>query len=212
MRAQELLQQTRQYYEGKLAEHGPTARGVDWNSTESQRLRFRELARLLEGDPDASVLDYGCGYGALRPYLRECGHRGPYVGFDISQRMIDAARVGCSDAAAQFLSNREALEPADYALASGIFNVKQATSDEQWKAYVLDTIEDLARISRRGFAFNALSLYSDPEKRRADLFYADPLALFDYCARRISRFVSLLHDAPLYEFTLLVRLEARRSG
>jgi SAM-dependent methyltransferase len=207
MSTQELLQQTRQYYDGKLAEHGPTARGVDWNSEESQHLRFRELMRLIENDPDASVLDYGCGYGALRPYLRERGHRGPYIGFDISPRMIDAARAGCVDAAAQFLSDRAALEPVDYTLASGIFNVKQATSDEQWQAYVLDTIEDLSRISHRGFAFNALSLYSDPEKRRADLFYADPLALFDHCSRRISRFVSLLHDTPLYEFTLLVRIK-----
>ncbi len=205
MSTQELLQQTRQYYDGKLAEHGPTARGVDWNSEESQHVRFRELRRLIDDDPDASVLDYGCGYGALRPYLRAHGHRGRYTGFDISERMIDAARTGCADAGAQFLSDRAALEPVDYTLASGIFNVKQATSDEQWKTYVLDTIEDLSRISRRGFAFNVLSLYSDPEKRRADLFYADPLALFDHCARRISRFVSLLHDTPLYEFTLLVR-------
>lgn len=202
----ELLQQTRQYYDGKLAEHGPTARGVDWNSEESQRLRFRELARLIEDDPDASVLDYGCGYGALRTYLRERGHRGTYIGFDISQRMIDAARAGCVDEAAWFVADRDALERVDYTLASGIFNVKQATSGEQWKAYVLDTIEDLSRVSQRGFAFNALSLYSDPEKRRTDLYYADPLELFDHCARRISRFVSLLHDTPLYEFTLLVRL------
>jgi SAM-dependent methyltransferase len=210
----ELLQQTRQYYDGKLAEHGPTARGVDWNSEESQRLRFRELVRLVDEDPEATVLDYGCGYGALGAYLRERGHRGPYIGFDISERMIDAARAGSADKAARFLSDRDALERVDYTLASGIFNVKQATSDERWKAYVLDTIEDLSRVSRRGFAFNALSLYSDPEKRRADLYYADPLELFDHCARRISRFVSLLHDTPLYEFTLLVRLshETRRSG
>jgi SAM-dependent methyltransferase len=210
----ELLRQTRLYYDGKLAEHGPTARGVDWNSEESQRLRFRELVRLIDEDPEASVLDYGCGYGALGSYLRERGHRGPYVGFDISERMIDAARAGSADKAARFLSDRDALERVDYTLASGIFNVKQATSDERWKGYVLDTIEDFSRISRRGFAFNALSLFSDPEKRRADLYYADPLELFDHCARRISRFVSLLHDTPLYEFTLLVRMahETRRSG
>jgi SAM-dependent methyltransferase len=206
MSTRELLQQTRQYYDGKLAEHGPTARGVDWNSEESQRLRFRELVRLIADDPDASVLDYGCGYGALRSYLREHGHRGPYIGFDISQRMIDAACAGSSDLTARFLSERDALERVDYTLASGIFNVKQTTSDERWRQYVLDTIEDLSRTSSRGFAFNALSRYSDPEKRRADLYYADPLELFDHCARRISRFVSLLHDTPLYEFTMLVRL------
>jgi hypothetical protein len=63
----------------------------------------------------------------------------------------------------------------------------------------------MATLSRKGFAFNALSLYSDPEKRRPDLYYADPLALFDHCQRHFSRYVSLLHDYPLYEFTILVR-------
>ena len=203
----ELLRQTRQYYDGKLAEYGPTARGVDWNSEESQRLRFRELMRVIEDDRDASVLDYGCGYGALRSYLRERGHRGPYIGFDISQRMIDAARAANPDPAAQFVSDRGMLARADYTLASGVFNVKQTAPDERWQQYVLETIEDLAAISSGGFAFNALSSYSDPEKRRSDLYYADPLELFDHCKRRISRFVSLLHDTPLYEFTLLVRLE-----
>jgi len=202
----DLLLQTRQYYDGKLAEHGPTARGVDWNSEQSQRLRFRELARLVEDEPDASVLDYGCGYGALRSYLRERGHRGPYVGFDISERMIEAARTLASDDAARFLATREAIEPVDYTLASGIFNVKQTASDEEWQRYVLETIEDLAAVSTRGFAFNALSRYSDADRRRPDLYYADPLELFDHCKRHISRFVSLLHDTPLYEFTLIVRL------
>jgi hypothetical protein len=50
-----------------------------------------------------------------------------------------------------------------------------------------------------------LSTYSDPEKRRDDLFYADPLDMFDWCKRRFSPRVSLLHDYPLFEFTMIVR-------
>lgn len=205
MSTPDLLRQTQRYYDGRLAEHGPTARGVDWNSEESQHLRFRELCRLID-DEGASVLDYGCGYGALRAYLRERGHRGQYTGFDISERMIEAARAATSDAAARFESSRVAVVPADYTLASGIFNVKLDAADDAWRRYVIETVGDLAAISRRGFAFNALSRYSDVDRRRPDLYYADPLDLFDYCKRHISRFVSLLHDTPLYEFTLLVRL------
>jgi SAM-dependent methyltransferase len=207
MSTPDLLRQTRQYYDGRLAEHGPTARGVDWNSEESQHLRFRELARLVD-DAHATVLDYGCGYGALRAYLREQGHLGRYIGFDISERMIETARAGASDPAARFESARQALEPADYTLASGIFNVKQHASDEDWHRYVIETIADMATVSTRGFAFNALSRYSDVERRRPDLYYADPLELFDHCKRHFSRFVSLLHDTPLYEFTILVRLSS----
>ena len=32
------------YYAGKLREFGATPRGVDWNSAESQQLRFRQLS------------------------------------------------------------------------------------------------------------------------------------------------------------------------
>ena len=59
-------------------------------------LRFDKLALLLEaGDPRQaiSVADLGCGYGAMFHYLDE-RHRlpvGRYVGYDISEQMLDAA-------------------------------------------------------------------------------------------------------------------------
>lgn len=37
------------YYEGRLNQFGPTPRGVDWNSAESQALRFDKLLDLLAG-------------------------------------------------------------------------------------------------------------------------------------------------------------------
>jgi SAM-dependent methyltransferase len=206
MTSETISQQVRRYYESRLAEHGPTARGVDWNSEDSQRVRFGDLYRLLDADPDASVLDYGCGYGALAQYARERGHRGAYTGFDLSEGMIAAARESAGSEGCTFVSRHEALPVVDYTVASGIFNVRQSVPVEAWRPYVLETIGDLARLSRRGFGFNALSTYSDPERRRDDLYYADPLELFDHCHRRFSRRVALLHDSPLYEFTLLVRL------
>jgi SAM-dependent methyltransferase len=202
--------QVRAYYEGKLHEHGATPLGVDWNSRESQELRFSQLARLWAGEPGASVLDYGCGYGALAAWLRGRGHTGPYVGFDLSREMTEEAqRFTAALRDCRFSADRGPLEPADYAVASGIFNVRMATPDARWREYLLGSIADLASLGRRGFAFNALTLYSDEEKRRADLYYADPLDIFDHCKRTYSRFVTLVHDYPLYEFTLLVHREPK---
>jgi SAM-dependent methyltransferase len=204
MTTEHILDQVRQYYERKLACHGTTPAGVDWNSEDGQRMRFRSLLRLLDLQPQTSIIDYGCGYGALAAYLREQGHRGSYVGYDLSEEMTAAAARLAPDQACTFTSHREQLTPADFALASGIFNVKQQTPIDQWRQYVITTIGDLASLGRRGFAFNALTSYSDADRRRDDLYYADPLELFDHCKRHVSRFVSLLHDAPLYEFTLVV--------
>jgi SAM-dependent methyltransferase len=196
------------YYSEKLREHGPTPRGVDWNSAESQRLRFAALLRLVDGDIDGafSINDYGCGYGALADYLVAMDRPFTYRGFDISRAMIDTARARhAGNTRCVFTSEAEVLAPADYTVASGIFNVKLRHDDEEWRAYVWETIERLAALSQRGFAFNMLSTYSDVDKRRADLHYADPLDMFDRCKRQLSPQVALLHDYGLYEFTVLVR-------
>ena len=202
-----LLEQTRKSYDASLRTHGATPRGVDWNSAASQELRFDKLSSVLVGNAEAAVLDYGCGYGALAAYLRARGHRGRYQGFDLSSEMIAAAEVFTAPLEeCTFSADRAELEPADFALASGIFNVKRDTPDADWHAYVLRTLDDLRAFSHLGFAFNVLTVHADSDKRRADLYYADPLTMFEHCRRRFSRQVALLHDYPLYEFTISVRL------
>jgi hypothetical protein len=106
---------------------------------------------------------------------------------------------------ARFVVAGEPDQTADYGVASGIFNVRLGRSDEQWMAYLEATLDVLDRTSRHGFAFNCLTSYSDADKMRDYLFYADPCRLFDLCKRRYSRNVALLHDYGLYEFTILVR-------
>jgi SAM-dependent methyltransferase len=206
MSSDRLRGQARDYYEGKLRAHGATPAGVDWNSVESQELRFALLANLWRDEADASILDYGCGYGALADYLRARGHRGAYTGYDVSEAMATAAHARMASLrACQVTARREELKPADFAVASGVFNVKQDADEDAWRAYIWETVADLAELGTRGFAFNALTSYSDLDKRRPDLYYADPLEAFDRCKRAYSRFVTLLHDYPLYEFTIIVR-------
>ena len=198
------------YYEDRLSQFGPTPRGVDWNSAESQALRFDKLLEVLvasrrQDEPAVSLLDVGCGYGALLDHLKAVGITVDYRGFDVSEAMVAAARARHQASQSAFTSRVEAIAPASFAVASGIFNVKLHHSVEQWRGYVLETIGWLDKLSTRGFAFNMLSTYSDPEKRRDDLFYADPCEMFDMCKRRFATRVALLHDYPLFEFTVIVR-------
>jgi hypothetical protein len=59
--------------------------------------------------------------------------------------------------------------------------------------------------SKLGFAFNLLTTFVDWKKDV--LYYADPMHYFEYCKKNFSRYVTLLHDYPLYEWTLLVFLQ-----
>jgi SAM-dependent methyltransferase len=208
MSFQRILQSVGQYYTAKVEANGATARGVDWNSPESQILRFEQLLKVCDAQQPFSINDYGCGYGALFDYLRSRRWPCSYRGFDISIAMIEQARqLHDGSEECEFFSDEGDLPAADYTVASGIFNVKLQTSDEEWQAYMLSTVAKMADLSVRGFSFNVLTLYSDLARRRPDLHYADPLFWFDYCKRHFSRFVTLLHDYPLYEFTILVKKE-----
>jgi SAM-dependent methyltransferase len=194
------------YYSEKLAQYGLDPKGVDWNGEESQILRFQQLAKIIKTDTLFSVNDLGCGYGALYDFL--CRHHKSfdYIGIDVSEDMIKAASErypGTENS--RFIVAGEPVQAADYGIASGIFNVRQAQSDEAWRAYLDSTLDVLNRTSRLGFSFNCLTRYSDAGKMRDYLYYADPCELFDHCKRRYSHNVALLHDYELYEFTILVR-------
>lgn len=202
-----LLADVASYYTDKLASHGQTANGVDWNNEGSQILRFAQLCKII--DPALktfSITDLGCGYGALYDFLKRTYASFSYHGFDVSQAMIDAASARHkAEAGARFVLANTPDVVADYAVASGIFNVRLNRSDAEWAAHFEATLDELNRTSRLGFAFNALTSYSDADKMRDTLYYANPTVLFDLCKKRYSRNVALLHDYQLYEFTILVR-------
>ena len=202
----DLLTEVAEYYTTKLAEHGETPRGVDWNGEESQTLRFEQLCKIIDTSRHFSINDIGCGYGALYDYLTEKHSEFSYSGVDVSESMITAAEQRYNDQPhARFILSSEANQVADFGVASGIFNVRMGRSDEEWWGYLKATLDSLNRTSRLGFAFNCLTSYSDADKMRDYLYYADPCLLFDHCKRFYSSNVALLHDYGLYEFTILVR-------
>jgi cyclopropane fatty-acyl-phospholipid synthase-like methyltransferase len=202
----DLLTEVAEYYTTKLAEHGETPRGVDWNGEEGQTLRFEQLCKIVDTANHFSINDLGCGYGALYDFLVNKYDEPSYLGVDVSEEMIKAAEQRYKDQPqARFVLSSDPNQVADFGVASGIFNVRMGRSDDEWRTYLEATLDVLDRTSRVGFAFNCLTSYSDKDKMRDYLYYADPCVLFDLCKRRYSRNVALLHDYDLYEFTILVR-------
>ena len=198
-------------YTHNLAEHGVASRSVGWPDESSQRLRFDKLALILDAadrHQPISVSDLGCGYGAMFRYLDERNRPpiGRYVGYDISEPMLSAARQHCDDVRVVLVHGSDPVEMTDYAFVSGTFNVRMGASNETWERHVHETLRALAATVRKGLAFNLLTSYVD--WRKDDLFYADPGRFFHFCRSELSRYVTLVHDYPLYEWTILVHKKA----
>ncbi|HJQ14989.1 MAG TPA: class I SAM-dependent methyltransferase [Anaerolineales bacterium] len=199
------LDPVKSYFDQRIQEHGASPRGSDWNSETSQNVRFEQLLKVVESN-SFSILDYGCGYGALADYLATKSFDADYYGYDILDSAIETARQAHRDKPRRtFFTEKSQLPICDYVVASGIFNFRAEQPSEAWTEYVLGVLNEFNQLSQHGFSSNFLTKYSDADKMRSDLYYADPLFLFDYCKRNFSKDVALLHDYRLYDFTLLIR-------
>lgn len=203
------LVEVRTLYSTNLAEHGLGPHSVGWRDAAAQRMRFDKLALLIDWDQGPSsftVNDWGCGYGAMFEYLdaRYGGRLSAYTGYDISPAMLEAAARNVTDRRAAFIETADVSARADYSFVSGTFNVRRGASEAAWGRYVRATLRRLAEQSERGFAFNLMTSYVD--WRSDDLFYGDPAEFFSFCRAELSRYVSLIHDYPLYEWTMIVCL------
>ncbi|HEU0295190.1 MAG TPA: class I SAM-dependent methyltransferase [Anaerolineales bacterium] len=200
--------QLKDFFSKKLEQYGATAEGVDYNGEQAQQRRFLELVRIIGSDQGFSVIDYGCGYGAMFDFLQSRGRQFEYYGLDLIEKMVRAGRESHQNYPnAHFTTDEKELPITDYLVAAGIFNIKMDAEYADWKNFTCETLGRMNALCSKGFSFNMLTMYSDAERmaERPDLFYGDPLFFFDYCKRNFSRNVALLHDYDLYDFTILVR-------
>src|SRR5436309_3197833 len=124
------------YYASKLALHGATPQGVDWNGQASQNVRHLQFLRLFADAPDASILDLGCGYGDFLRFVRGEGYGGRYLGYDAAPEMIaEASRLHGEGPDRQWRVGASPVEDFDIAIASGIFNAKGDVSIEALGRY-----------------------------------------------------------------------------
>jgi SAM-dependent methyltransferase len=139
------------FYNGVLAEHGDTAKGLHYNSDSSQQIRFSVLRDLLpERLNDLTIVDVGCGFGDFLLYLRKHGEAlGGYIGIDLHERMVAVARERTDAQIIQGDVLSDALPAADWYVCSGSLN--NFTLEETRTA-----IERCYQATRAGLAFNLL--------------------------------------------------------
>jgi SAM-dependent methyltransferase len=192
----------RDYYSAKIEEHGPSFKGVDWGSQLKHEERFRQLIRGVAKD-DFSILDLGCGYGALSDFLAAAGHQFRYLGIDVSEPMIRQARLLHGESPARRFEIGTAPRAGfDYVVASGLFNVMSGAREADWERYVRDTMTAMFTSCQKMCAFNFLTSYAD--RKAPDLYYANPSAMLAFCIETMSKNVRLAHHYGIWDFTLQV--------
>jgi SAM-dependent methyltransferase len=205
MNNHEIYELVSRYYDSKLGNYGPTPKGVDWKDDDSQFRRLVNLLELVETDDNFSILDFGCGYGALLDQLNLKHSKFSYYGTDLSNKMMASLKLRFNSHENVFtLEPDEAKKNSyDYVLASGVFNV-MFSSIPKWEEHIFSTLDELFEMCNIGYAANFLSSYSDKHYRKENLYYADPARILSYVLQKHSKKVKVVHEAELYDFSILV--------
>jgi hypothetical protein len=142
---------TDSFYRYSLDHYGHSAKGVQWNSAASQRARFVALRRFLPDDlSSVTLVDAGCGLGDFHTFLVQGGeHPGGYLGLDVVEPMVEAARLRTEREILLLDVLEDALPSADYYVCSGAMNT---LTREETRMF----IERCFAASSRGFVFNLL--------------------------------------------------------
>ena len=140
------------FYQSAYKKHGITARGLNWNSEESQKIRFDIITSFLQDElSTCSIVDAGCGFGDLYFYWQENGlHVKSYVGVDsvknsiqICTERLPKISFTCKDVL------KDDLPYADWYIASGTLNI---LNDFQTWLF----LEKILAYSNKGIIFNIL--------------------------------------------------------
>lgn len=194
----------RERYRRRFSQYGYDPRTLGWNAG-SQRVRFEAVLEGLREEDYPSVLDVGCGFGDLLTVLRARGWRGRYTGIDLVPELIDEARrrhaddgdasFACSEITAIARERASAM-----AVAIGIFNHRLHRDNME---FVREMIAVMWASSTEVVVCDFLSTTSEPDRRRDDLFYADPGALLAE-AHVHSRRAMLHHAYMPFEFQVKI--------
>jgi SAM-dependent methyltransferase len=199
------------YYEKLLAQHGENYRALDWNSPESQRLRyqvFKELFIYGKKASGISVLDVGCGFGDFYGFLKAEGlltrHRISYFGYDLSPKLLEVARKKYREAKFELkdILEERYLPKFDYVFSSGVFNIRFAEASEHLE-YVKEMLMRMYDLANYGVAANFLSEGMLPTNidQSSQYFFFKPEEVLSFCRYLCSRFI-LRHDYHPGDFTV----------
>jgi len=189
----------RALYHGRLHEHGLSPTTVGWRSKDDQFLRFAVLCRDLDLR-GKRILDVGCGLGDFVEFADErFGSDYDYLGIDISGELVDAARQARGNERRRFeegtLGKDMSPGACDICIMSGALSFKTTDNVDTMKK-ILSYAYD---ITTEAVCCNFLSSYVDFQLEKN--FHYRPEDVFTY-AKSLTRWVTLHHDYPLYEFTI----------
>jgi SAM-dependent methyltransferase len=200
------IQNTIERYNQRLKEHGVSEKALGWGDKGRSKLRFEILCSEWDFE-NATVIDYGCGFGDLYAYIANTRTSNfKYIGIDLNPSIIDIAKSRNYTNASFYVASEKPEEllneigDVDFILSSGIFNFKV----EDNIGYIENTLKLFNEHCNKGFASNFLS--NKVDFAAPSNYHSNPAEILNL-HYRFGNNVILKNNYMPFEFTVFVNKE-----
>lgn len=196
------------YYGRLLEKHGPGVEAVASGQQIYKDLRYKKLSNIFSSDIGDSLIvhDVGCGLGHLYEYLKDTFPEKNivYSGSEVTPKFVKTCRKNYPEIRFYLrdLYTGPFHEAYDYLMFGGTFYHLAGSSAHDFESFVHQMLCNGFASCRKGMAFNLITGYVDYHQE--DLFYCDLPKLINFIVKNLSRFFTIDHATPLYEYTVCV--------
>jgi hypothetical protein len=197
------------YYRDLYNKKKGTTMIVSSESWAHKNVRFEKITNLMKDDDKFSVHDVGMGIADMYQYMR---NRFPnksfiYSGTEILGEYYEEAKNRFPECNFFLRDIAESAfeEHYDYLIMSGIFHQRRESSIRDWEKFAQQIISNSFKMCNKGIAFNFISPFVD--FYQTEVYYANMPKILNFINDDLSRFFTVYHDYPLFEFTVHVYKE-----
>jgi len=199
-RQQELKEKT-ENYQRAFNKYKVHPKSLFWASKKAAALRHKELTTDLNFE-GKTVLDVGCGFGDIIPFISKRAKSFSYTGVDIVPEFIQAAQDKYPKH--QFVLkdyfNLPLKKEFDIIISSGTLN----SNFKHPYRFRKKAIKALFNYAREAIGFNMAGFYPQPKnKKDSRVYYADSLIILKYCLSLSPKLI-FRHHYHRKDFTMVI--------
>jgi len=193
-------------YKRQFKKFGINPKSLGWIKGR-QELRFEALTKHLKLS-EASVLDFGCGFGDLAKFLADKNLNVDYTGLDCVPEFIDSARKKQNGTFILSKSIEDKIvNNFDYIICSGTFNYLYDESIKIHQNTVFSIISNLFESCNILLSLDFQTPYVDFKSENA--YHQDIQSLFEFISEKLSKRFIFDHSYMPYEFCVHVYKDSK---
>lgn len=187
-----------QYFDRLIEAHGSNPQALDYGSWKSQDMRFKMIAEAIDFS-GKTVLDIGCGFADLKPFLDEWFENVRYGGIEASEKAVGIAKKKTRMITQAFWpSYKSFIDPAcDIVVMNGVLYLQPYVEG-------LEMIDAAWEITKEVLIFDCQSIFS--ERKHANEFYRRPEEVL-VSLQMLTPYITLRHEKAKHFFMVYLYRE-----